>query len=155
MGLVALLALVVWLLTPSEESAIQKRLRSLATEASFGPTDSGIARLAYGNNLRDFFADDAELTVEIEGRGAQSIHGRAEVLQFASFARNKLTQAKLQLLDITIKLGEDGVSARAYMTLLGDLSGEKNAVSQELKVSLKKFSHDWLITRIETIRTLK
>lgn len=150
-----MLALGVWLLTPSEETAIRKRLQSLAAAASFGPNDSGIARLAYGSSLRDFFAADAELTVEIEGRGAQSIHGRAEVLQFAGFARNKLNQAKLQLLDITVKLREDGVSARAYMTLLGDLSGEKNAISQELKATLKKTGHDWLITRIETIRTLQ
>jgi hypothetical protein len=68
--------------------------------------------------------------------------------------RKVARKAKFQLLDITVKPGADPDSATATMTLLGDVNDEKNFISQELKVSFRKTEGVWLITHVETVKTL-
>ncbi|MSU22062.1 MAG: hypothetical protein EXS30_11790 [Pedosphaera sp.] len=145
---------VVWSLLPSDEKVIRTKLSKLATAVSISPDDSTLVRLAKTESLRDFFSPDVDVQFEPEGRAMQHIVGRADLLSGASIARTQLQQANIQLLDIYVKVGPDKESARGYMTLLGDLNKEKNAVSQELKMNLKKIDGDWLITRVETVKTL-
>jgi hypothetical protein len=134
---------------------VRKRLVDLAATISFERNESSVKRLLYANKLRDFFSEDVVLQFEFEKKGPQSIHGRAEVIAFAAFARKELRQALFRLFDISVKLGQDHESAEAEMTLLADIDGEKTAISQELKMRLKKTNGAWLITQIETVRTLQ
>jgi hypothetical protein len=46
------------------------------------------------------------------------------------------------------------VSAVANLTGRGKIPGEKDFLVQELKFTLKKVESDWLISRIETVKTL-
>lgn len=150
----SVVAWVVWSLLPSDEKVIRKKLSKLATAVSISPDDSTLVRLAKSESLRDFFSQDVDVQFEPEGRAMQHIVGRADLLSGATIARTQLQQANIQLLDIYVKVAPDKKSARGYMTLLGDLNKEKNAISQELKMNLKKIDGDWLITQVETVKTL-
>jgi hypothetical protein len=155
LALVGLAAWAIWMLLPSDEKVIRKTLSGLAAVVSVTPNDSTLVRLAKSEKLRDFFSQDVEIHFESEGWETQHIIGRADLVSIAAAARTQFRKAKIQLLDVHVKFGDDQESATAYMTLLGDLDSEKNAISQELKMALKKIEGDWLITRVETIKTLR
>ncbi len=140
---------------PDEAALVRRTLTRLAETVSFPANESPFLRLANASKLRDFLEAEVEVQFEYERFGTRIVQGRAEVVQFATVARETLKQARFQLLDITVKLGADGAAATAYMTLLGDVSGEKNAISQELKVNLKKLEGKWQVARVETLRTLQ
>jgi hypothetical protein len=69
-------------------------------------------------------------------------------------AKSAVSSVKADFPDINVYLAADKLSATADVTLRADINGEKNAVLQELKIYLKKFNGDWLIYRIDTVRTL-
>jgi hypothetical protein len=129
-------------------------LSGLAAAVSINPDDSTLVRLAKSEKLRDFFSQDVEIHFESDGWETQHITGRADLVSMAAAARTQFRKARIQLLDVHVKFGTDPDSATAYMTLLGDLDSEKNVISQELKMALKKIDGDWMITRVETIKTL-
>jgi ketosteroid isomerase-like protein len=154
----ALAGSCIWLyikLFPSDEAVIRKNLEALAAIASIKPDDSTLARYAKTEKLREFFAEDVEINVQGFGREPQTISGRAELMQMAALARTSLQSARFQLLDVNVAVASPKDQATASMTLLGDMNGEKNAVAQELKMGFKKTDGAWLISRIETVQTLR
>ena len=155
LGLILLLGVGIWFMIPDEEAIVRRTLTRLAATVSFPLNESPLLRLANASRLRDFLEAGVEVQFEYERVGTRIVQGRAEVVQFATVARETLKQARFQLLDITVKIDPEGTAATAYMTLLADVSGEKNAISQELKVTLKKIEGKWLVARVETLRTLQ
>lgn len=151
----ALLAAAIWLLRPTDEKVIKRRLTELAALGSFTPEESALRRAMVPNQLRDYFTPEVSVNIDVPGAPPQSINGRAELIQVAQGFRHAARRAKLQLLDITVKAGTDAGSAVATMTLLVDVNNEKNFVSQELKITFRKLERRWLIERVETIRTLR
>jgi hypothetical protein len=62
---------------------------------------------------------------------------------------------KVQLLDVSVIVAADKLSAEAHLTGEARLEGDQTPQVQELKAHLKKVNKDWLIDRVETVRTLR
>jgi hypothetical protein len=46
-------------------------------------------------------------------------------------------------------------TALVYLPVEAKLGGQNDSIVQEMKFTLKKIKGDWLITRVETVNTLK
>lgn len=153
----ALLALGVWLwfiLFPSPEKIIRQRLTELARNASFSPTEGGLARLATAQRLPGFFATNVEVNIDVPGRVQHRLLGRDEIQQAALGARSNLSGLKVTFPDINITVAADKQSAVADITVEANIAGERDSIVQEMKFTFQQTGGKWLITRIETVRTL-
>ena len=57
--------------------------------------------------------------------------------------------------DVTVIVDSDQESAVADLTLQARVSGEQEMVVQEMKATLRKINGQWLIVKVETVRTLR
>lgn len=155
--LAALVGLGIWsgrFFFPSPEQAIRKRLGELAQMASFSTSESGPAKVLNSEILSSFCTADVEMNIDIPGRARQTFSGRPEVLKAAMWARSLPSSLQIEFLDVNVAVNPDKVSAVANLTGRGKIPGEKDFLVQELKFTLKKVEGDWLISRIETVKTL-
>jgi hypothetical protein len=153
----ALVALGVWLwfvLFPSPEKVIRKRLMGLAHTASFSSNEGNLARLAAAQNLAGFFATNVEININVPGRIQHNFLGRDEIKEAVLGARSTLGGLKVQFPDINITVVPDKQSAVADLTVEARVSGEQDLIVQEMKFTLQKTDGEWLVTRVETVRTL-
>jgi len=145
----------VWsILFPSPERAIRHLLAEVAKAASFPSKESPLAMAANSQKLTTFCTDDIVITVELPGRSQHTLNGRDELFQGAMAARSLAAGLKVEFVDVTVTLAPDRQSAVASLTAKGNIPGEKDLLVQELKIKLKKVGRDWLIERIETVKTL-
>jgi hypothetical protein len=154
---VALAAFGVWLwcvLFPSPEKVIRKRLVELARTASFSPNEGTLARLAGAQNLAFFFSTNIEVNISVPGRVQHHLVGRDEITQAALAARSAVGGLKVKFPDINITVAPDKQSAVADLTVELNISSERDSIVQEIKFTLQKTDGKWLVTRIETVRTL-
>jgi hypothetical protein len=140
---------------PSPERAIRQELAELARAASIAPNEAPLTKLAKTQKLLSFFASDAQVTIEVPGRLTQTLNGRDDLQQAALGARSMLNNLRVELLDVVVTVSADKRSAGAELTATATLPGEKIPEVQELQMSFKKTDHDWVITRVETVRTLR
>jgi hypothetical protein len=140
---------------PGPEHAIRNQLSQLAVTASITPNEAALTKLAKAQKLSSFFATNAQVTVDMPGRPMQIINGPEDIQQAALAARTMLSTLKIQFLDITVALMTDKQSAVAHLTATANLPGEKLPEVQELEIGFRKRDHDWLIERVETVKTLR
>jgi len=143
-----------WLF-PGPEQVIRKELAQLAAAASISPNEAPLAKLAKAQQLSTFFANDAQVSVDIPGRQYQSFNGREEIQQAAIGARAILNSLKVHFLDVDVKVAPDNNSAMVHLTATADLPGEKVPEVEELELRFQKIERDWLISRVETVKTLR
>lgn len=141
-------------LHPSPAHVIRKELAELARTASIPPNESQLAKLARAQKLASFFTTDTQITLETLGRYDQSITGRDEVQEKALAARAMLGGLKVQILDVSVSVQPNGQEAVAHFTGRADVPGESTPQVEELKAGFKKVGGDWLIDRVENVRTL-
>lgn len=157
--LLAMLAgLGVWgwrALHPRPEQAIRRRLNSLAKLASFSEKESQLASLYTATRLAAFFTKDVQITLDVPGAAHNSINGRDELQAAIAASRGLATSLSLQFVDIVVQIGADQRSSSANLTVRGKVSGDKDVIVQELKLFLKKVDGDWLISRVESVKTLQ
>jgi hypothetical protein len=154
--LAALAALGVWLWTvlfPSPEKVIRRRLMELARTVSSSPNESDLTRLAAARSVAGFFASTVELNVDLPELGQRTLD-REELTQLALLARSRAGGVHVKFPDITITVAPDKQSAVADLTVEANVSGERDSIVREMKFTLRKTDGQWLITRIETVRTL-
>ncbi len=154
----ALLALALWLwsvLFPGPEKRIRQRLEAAAQAASFGSGEGPLVIASNVSKLTDCFSQDAEISFDAPGHGRQTLNGREEIQQVALGARQAIGSLKVEFLDLNITVANDKQSADVDLTAKGKVRGEANFYVQEMKFTLKQINGDWLITRIETVKTLK
>jgi hypothetical protein len=155
--LLALLAAVgFWgwqMLHPNPEKVIRKRLGELAKAASFSSSQGLVAAAWNASSLGEFFTPDVEVTVEVPG-SEHTFSGRDELLQAAVSARKAVSNLTIKFPDIKVTVAPDRASAVVYLTAAGKVAGEKDFFLQELRLRLTKVKRDWLIHRIETVKTL-
>jgi len=154
--LAARAALGVWLWTvlfPSPEKVIRRRLMELARTVSSSPNESDLTRLAAARSVAGFFASTVELNVDLPELGQRTLD-REELTQLALLARSRAGGVHVKFPDITITVAPDKQSAVADLTVEANVSGERDSIVREMKFTLRKTDGQWLITRIETIRTL-
>jgi acyl CoA:acetate/3-ketoacid CoA transferase alpha subunit len=155
--LAALAALGVWLWTvlfPNPEKVIRKHLAELARTVSSSPNESDLARLVAAHNVAGFFSTNVELNVDLPELGQHNSMDREEITQLALMARSRAGGLQVKFPDITITVGPDKQSAVADLTVEANISGERDSVVREMKFTFRKTGGQWLITRIETVRTL-
>ena len=141
-------------LFPNPQKVIRNRLIKAARLASFSASEGNIARVANIEALGTYFTDEIEIKVDVPNYESHTFTRREELTQAAMAARSVVGSVKADFPDITVDLDPGNQTATANVTLRVDINGEKNAVIQELKVYLKKVNGDWLIYRLDTIRTL-
>jgi len=90
----------------------------------------------------------------VPGRIQHTILGRDEITQTAAAARSTVSSLSVKFLDVTLTIGPDKQSAVADFTVDARVGGEPDLIVQEVKFTLRKISGQWLITHVETIRTL-
>ncbi len=153
----ALVAVGVWLwsvLFPSPERVILKRLSEIAKAASFGPNESALAKLANVQQLVSYFSSDVEVRIETLGRGQFALRGRDELSQAAMGARSQLNSLDLSFPDVNVTLGADRESATVDLTARAVVPSQKDFEVQEMNFTFRKINGQWLITRVETVKTL-
>ncbi len=155
--LAALAALGIWLWTvlfPSPEKVIRKRLTELARTVSSSPNESDLARLAAARSVAGFFAATVELNVNLPELGQRNSMDREEITQLALMSRSRAGGMHVKFPDISITVAPDKQSAVADLTVEANVSGEHDSMVREMKFTFRKTDGQWLITRIETVRTL-
>ena len=154
--LVALAVLGIWLWTvlfPSPEKVIRRRLTELARTVSSSANESDLARLAAARSAAGFFAADVELNVDLPELGQRTMD-REEITQLALMGSSRAGGLQVKFPDINITVAPDKQSAVADLTVEANVSGEHDSIVREMKFTLRKTDGQWLITRIETVRTL-
>ncbi len=139
---------------PSPEKAIRQRLDDLARTASFGRNEGALARMLNSDKLAGFFADDAQVKLEL-GNHVERLNGREKLRDAATSARLALGSLKVDLHDMNIVVGADRQSAEVDLTALCDVRGEPDPQPFALKFLLKQIGGDWMIRRVETVKTLR
>ena len=142
-------------LHPGPEQVIRKQLTELATVASFGSNEGSLTRLSKAQKLTTFCTSDVAITVEVPGGSQQSFNGREEVLQVAAGAKSVVGSLKVEFLDTAVTVQPGQPIAFATLTARGNVSGEPDFLVQELKFTFKKIDGHWLISRVETVKTLR
>ncbi|MEY2427389.1 MAG: hypothetical protein QOJ40_274 [Verrucomicrobiota bacterium] len=143
------------ILFPSPEQVIRKRLIEIARVASFSGKEGSLTKLSKVQKLSTFCTSDVEITVEWPGHSTQSLSGREEVLQAAAGLRSMIGSLMVEFLDTTVTVQPGQPVAFVHLTLKCNVSGERDYVVQELKLTFKKINGDWLISRAETVKTLR
>jgi len=139
---------------PSPESLIRRQLDAAARAASFGPNEGYLARLASAERLAQFFATNVQVILDIPGGPDHSLTGREEVQQAALAARSSARALTVSFPDATILVHAGNESALANVTLQAHVAGEPDRIVQEMKIAFRKIDGSWLITKVESVRTL-
>ena len=154
--IVLLAALGIWLWTvlfPRPEKVIRRRLTVLARTVSTSANESDLARLAAARGVAGFFAANVELNVDLPELGQRTMD-REEITQLALMGRSRAGGVQVKFPDINITVAPDKQSAVADLTVEANVSGEHDSIVREMKFTLRKTDGQWLITRVETVRTL-
>jgi hypothetical protein len=155
--LAALVAAGGWLWTvlfPSPEKVVRQRLATVAQRVSFTANESAVARLADAESLAGYFSTNIEINLDVPGRVQHTILGRDEITQTAVAAGSTTSSLSVKFLDVDVTIGPDKRSAVADFTVEARVGDDQDLIVQEMKFTLQKISGQWLITRVETIRTL-
>jgi len=155
-AVVALAAFWLWgVLFPNPEHVIRKRLTEAAQAASFAPGAGYISKLAGAQRFADFFATNAEASIDAGGQEQHHLSGREEIFQTALNARVAMNNLTVSFPEVSIAIGPDKESATADLTAEAKTSGASDMFIEEMKFTFRKFGRDWLITRVETVQTLQ
>src|SRR5580765_5970611 len=141
-------------LFPNHEQFIRKRLTELAELCSFPPNQPPLTALKDCQRAVSFCAPDVEIIINVPNYPMEKISGREELRKKAIASRGSTGGLKVEFLDMAIKVAPDKQSAVATLTGKARLGGEKDFFLQELKFTFKRIDSEWLISRVETVRTL-
>jgi hypothetical protein len=142
-------------LHPSPEKVIRERMKEVARLASVQPNESQLARLANAQKLTSFLTHDVEISVELPGHSRQSWNGIDEVREAVVAAEANIRALKVEFPGVQVTVGPDKKTAFVALTAEGTIPGERDINLQELQVSLKKSDNEWLIKKVETVRSLR
>jgi len=139
---------------PNHEQLIRKRLTELAAACSFPPNELPLTSLKNCQKAVSFCAPDVEIIVNVPNYPMEKISGREDLLQKALASRAFTGGLKVEFFDVVVKVEPDKKSAVATLTGKARLASEKDFFLQELKFTFKRIDRDWLVSRVETVRTL-
>jgi hypothetical protein len=138
---------------PSPDKVILARLKQVSRLASFDSNEGGIARMSNILKLTGYFTTDADLVLDSADVGSQAIHGRNDIRDAALAARTRLNSLKMDFFDIAITFTPDNLTATANLTVRVGLPSDKDFFVKQAKFTLTKVDGDWLISRVETLKT--
>ena len=153
----AVIGLAIWgwrVLVPSPEHAIRSRLLALAKTACFSSGDGTMLRAYKAQALPDFFTPDATVSLEMRGYESYLLQGRSDLQAAALAAMQHVSGLRVEFLDINVTLAPDRQSAVANLTCRATRTGERDFIVQEFDFHMKKVGRDWLIERVDSVKTL-
>ena len=136
-----------------EERVIRARLDGLAQSLSSPAGGGDLAMLGRVAQVRSYFAPDVRVRF-----GTDEIVSRDALLAVVSRTppRNGFS---LELVDVTVTLGESGTSARVYLTAKitgrNASTGEPTIDAREANIVMTKLDGDWVIASVEGADTLQ
>jgi hypothetical protein len=155
--LAAIVTAGVWLWTvffPAPEKIIRRNLSEIARDASFEGNQNPLAGMAAVQKLAAFFSTNVIVNLDMPGREPRTFAGRDEIVQAAAAARGSLNGLKIEFLDVNVTVAPDKQSAVTDLTARAQAAGDRDFNVQEMKFTFQKTGGQWLITRVETVRTL-
>ena len=155
---IALAALGYWLWTiffPNPEKVVLKRIASLANTATISASDGAIVRAAKVSSVIGYFATDAEIEFNTPETGSRTVTGRDEIREMAAGGFANVHSLNVKFDDATARVAADKQSADVSCTARVTPGDSKDFGLQELRFQLKKIDGDWLITKVETVKTLQ
>jgi hypothetical protein len=153
----ALAALGVWLWTvffPSPQKIIRQQLAGLAADISFSQSQNDLVKMARAQNVASFFAGNVTVNVTVTGYDQQTVMDHDEITQAMLASRQRATDIDLKFPDVNVTVAPDKTSATADVTVDATVSGERNAILQEMKFTFEKTDGHWLINRVETVQVV-
>lgn len=151
----ALIALGVWLWTvffPSPQTIVRRRLARLANDISFTQNENNLVKIADARNVAGFFSDNVEVNITVPGHERQTMAGRDEIQAAALASRQQATELIVKFPDVNVTVAPGGKSVTADVTVDANVSGEQDAIVEELKITFEKIDGHWLITKVETVQ---
>jgi len=142
-------------LFPGPEQVIKSRLLQLAKTASTPGNEGLLAKAARVQKLTSFFTPDVEILVDIPGQYKADITGIDELTRMAAAERSMGKSVKVEFYDLTVALAGGRTSAEVHMTGTATVGGEHEPQVQELRAQLRNVDGQWLINRVQTVRTLR
>jgi hypothetical protein len=155
--LAVVVAIGVWVwktFFPGPEQAIRRNLKQFAQAISFSSGEGNLTRVADSQKAVSLCASNIDISIEATGYPPQSITGSAELFQALMLARARLASLQVEFLDPNIRLAPNKDSAVVDLTARGRSPGERDIQVMELKFTLQKVGNQWLIRKIETVKTL-
>jgi hypothetical protein len=155
--LAVLAGLGVWLwvyLHPSPEVAIRRRLAEVARTVSFSGKEDMISRAAHAQQFADYFGREVTLHIELPERTQHEAASRDEIAKTYLWLRWNFRTFKVDFLDPNITLGSDKKTATLDVTVRAATTSEKYFIVQELRLTMRETDGEWLILRVETVKTL-
>jgi hypothetical protein len=138
---------------PSE--AIIAELRTVARLAEFDSSTEGYRHTANIARLAQYFSSDVEVKINDAIEDVGEIHGRDE-LELKLRATPKLGNGlKVEFMDIVPKVGAGNRMALVNLTLRARFLDDSDQIAEELQMTMRKSGGNWMITRVETVHTLK
>jgi hypothetical protein len=138
---------------PSQDELIRRRLGELAKAASFSPKEGLLATAWNASMLGEYFTPDVEVTVDVPGT-QHTLSGRDELLQAAVSARSALGSLSIEFPDIKVVVAPGQDTAVVNLTARGKVAGQRESYVQEIRMRMIKIKREWLVNRIETVKTL-
>jgi hypothetical protein len=155
--LVVLCALGVWLwmvLFPAPDKIVRRQLAKLAGDVSFSQNENNLVKIADAQSVADFFSSNVVVNLDMPEHEEQTIAGRDQITQAALLSRQQATDLDVKFPDINVTVAADKLSATADVTVQATVSGQANAIIQEVKFTFVKIDGKWLISKVETVKTL-
>lgn len=155
--LLGLIGLGVWLwiyFHPTPEVAIKRRLAEVAKTVSFAGKEGMITQAARSQRFADYFGKEVMLHIDLPEGTQHEAASRDEIARTYLWLRMNFRTFKVDFLDPNITLGPDKKSAVLDVTVRAATSSEKYFIVQELRLTLREVDGEWLILRVETIKTL-
>ena len=149
------IALLVWLVFfPNHERLIRKRLTELAQLCSFPPNQPPLSALKDIQRAVSFFTPDVEIIINVPNFPVGKISGRDDLREKALAAHGFAGGLQVEFFDMAIKVAPDKKSAVATLTGKVRAGNERDFSLQELKFTLKRDGREWLVSRVETVKTM-
>ena len=152
------LLLVIWLwgvFFPGPEKIIRKRLRELEALVSFPANQPPLANLTAVQQICARVTPDVEIRVDVRGVGRGQLQGRDHLREALLGFRSTVNGAKVELLDVGVRLAPDKQSAEVSLTAKARTPRDPDTQFQELKIIMRHQGGHWLVAQVETVKTLR
>ena len=129
-------------------------MTGLAATTTFAANASTYVRVAKAMNFLGYFSTNAVIAVDVPELGAHTFNGRFEISEQSNAGFAAAPGLKVSFLDTTVRIGPDRQTADVTCTLRVTVGNEKDYGVQEMHFQFQKIGGEWLIIRVETVKTL-
>jgi len=139
---------------PSPERVIRQELYDIARLASYSSNEGPAAKLLNAGKLAGFFTPYAVIRLNVPG-DVQSLTGREDIARTAFVVRQRAASMRVEIADMIVTVAPDRSSAIVNLTGRANAPGESDFFVQELRLNVIRDGRQWLISKVETVKTLR